>query len=346
MKVYIGGTGAPAGPITLTPSDWTLPADGMATTTITSGTITDALGNAVADGTKITVFTDRGTITGFVDAGSEAGLQATTVGGVITFQLKTGMQPGIATVTAKAQAAEGSVGVTFTGVGKRPFVVGFGPTGKQTSNPSVITVTFSEDINPGTLNGFTFTLSGSLTGPVAGSVSYQPSTRTATYAIEGPIDVNGEVYTVVVSHDVQDPDGLGLDGNFNGADDGASDDFVFVFGAVADGVPPAVTSLTIAPDPFSPDQDGVDDTTQITIVATDVVRWQATVKSGGVVVRTLIVTSGLMTPWDGRDESGAVVDEGTYDIEVTAWDGSGNASAPVSGTVDVTSPLSFGNFGP
>jgi adhesin/invasin len=346
MKVYVGGTGEPAGSITLTPADWTLPADGASSTTITSGVITDALGNVVADGTKITVFADRGTISGFVDAGSEAGLQATTVGGVITFQLKAGTQPGLATVRAKATAAEGAVVVTFTGVGKRPFVTGFSPTGQQTANPTAVTVTFSEDINPGTLTGFSLTLSGSLTGPVAGSVSYQPSTRTATFAVEGPIDVTGEVYTVVVSHDVQDPDGLGLDGNFNGQDDGASDDFVFVFGALADGVAPSVTSLTVAPDPFSPDQDGVEDTTQITIAATDVARWQATIVSGGVVVRTIVVTSGLTTTWDGRDESGAVVEEGTYDITVTAWDAAGNASSPSSGTVEVTSPLSFGNFGP
>jgi hypothetical protein len=348
MKIYIGGPGEPAGPIALTPSAWTLPADGATTITITSGVIKDAIGNVVPDGTKITIFTDRGSIAGFADAGAEPGLQATTSAGVVSFQLKAGTSPGNATVWAKstAGAADGSVMVVMTGTGKAPFVTGFAPTGKATANPSQVTVTFSEDINPGTLNGFTFTLAGNLSGPVQGSVSYLPATKTATFTIEGPMDVVNEIYTVVVSHAVQDPDGLGLDGNFNGGDDGAADDFSFQFGALADGTPPSIASVQIAPDPFSPDQDGVDDTTTVTITAVDVARWQVRILSGGVAVRTLVVTAGNSTVWDGRDESGAIVDEGTYDVEVVAWDAAGNASEPATGSVDVTSPLQFGNFGP
>jgi PKD repeat protein len=348
MKVYVAGAGQPVGPITLTPSAWTMAADGASTITITSSLLADAYGVTVPDGTKVTVFTNRGALTGFADAGPEQGLQVGTLAGVITLVLKSGTSPGDAQVSAKSVsgASEGAVTIAMTGTGKAPFVVGFGPSGKATANPSQVTVAFSEEINAGTLNGFTFTVTGNLSGPVQGNVSYLPSTKTATFTIVGPMDVGTEVYTVVVSHGVQDMDGLGLDGNFNGLDDGGSDDFSFVFGALADGVAPSVTSVIVAPNPFSPDQDGVDDSTTITMTGVDVVRWQARVLSSGATIRTIVVMSGSAADWDGRDESGAVVDEGTYTIEITAWDAAGNASAPVVASVDVTSPLQFGSFGP
>jgi len=107
--------GLPSGTIALTPSPAGIVADGMTTSTVTSGIITDINGNPVSDGTLITVATDLGTITTADASGAYAGIQVATAGGVITFVVRSSTTAGTANVTAASVegGASGSTQITF-----------------------------------------------------------------------------------------------------------------------------------------------------------------------------------------------------------------------------------------
>ncbi|MDF1564524.1 MAG: invasin domain 3-containing protein [Deltaproteobacteria bacterium] len=110
--------GTPSGTIDLFPAPSAIPADGSSTSTITSGTITDDNGNAVADGTLVTVSTDLGTITTVdADAGLP-GIQVATSGGVIVFVLRS--QVGVGTANLQANSVTG----TASGSATVPFQTG------------------------------------------------------------------------------------------------------------------------------------------------------------------------------------------------------------------------------
>ncbi|MBI5406211.1 MAG: putative Ig domain-containing protein, partial [Nitrospirae bacterium] len=124
-------SGLPYGTINLTPNPAIIPADGVSTSIITSGVITDINGNTVSDGTLITVATDRGTITTADAGGAYTGVQVTTNSGIITFTLRAGTTEGIATVTAISVqgSANGQATVTLTNVPPElnyPFETGYG----------------------------------------------------------------------------------------------------------------------------------------------------------------------------------------------------------------------------
>ena len=194
-----------------------------------------------------------------------------------------------------------------------------------------------------------FFVTGSLTGAVPGSLSYNPASRTAKFTPTGVLDVANEIFTVTVKNDIKDLEYNGLDGNYNGIDEGGADDFTWTFGNVGDMVAPTVISASDAPDPISPDGDGTDDTSTFTVSYSDnvgVTMWQVRILSGGTLIKTIVKTAGTTAVWDGRDETGVVVDEGTYDYEVRAWDAAGNQSNVVSGTVEVESPIDILDFGP
>ncbi len=107
--------GVPSGTIALTPSPASMVADGLTTSTVTSGVITDAYGNTVLNGTLITVSTDRGTITtADADAGTP-GIQVATGSGVISFVVQSGTVSGTANISAVSVqgSAGGSTQITF-----------------------------------------------------------------------------------------------------------------------------------------------------------------------------------------------------------------------------------------
>src|SRR3989337_2769754 len=113
----------------LTPVRGSIVADGAATSTVTSGVITDDNGNTVANGTLITVATDRGTITTADVNPTEPGFQVATVSGVISYVVLSGTSSGIANVTAA------SVLGSATGNAKITFLPGL-PSGTITLTPS------------------------------------------------------------------------------------------------------------------------------------------------------------------------------------------------------------------
>jgi len=82
---------------------------------------------------------------------------------------------------------------------------------------------------------------------------------------------------------------------------------------------------------FSPNSDGFKDTDGISADFNKPVNWTLTIKttdSGASLVRTL-TGSGLsidpaVTLWDGKDETGTVQPEGTYEVDLSAQDALGN----------------------
>ena len=102
-----------------------------------------------------------------------------------------------------------------------------------------------------------------------------------------------------------------------------------------------LAGLTVAPAAFSPNGDGVEDTTALsfTLAATAPVR--VDVEAGGVVVTTLFagpLPAGPHTvPWDGT-AAGATLPDGAYTFVVTVTDALGNVQFPAAVTIDTQPP--------
>jgi hypothetical protein len=77
----------------------------------------------------------------------------------------------------------------------------------------MVTVTFSEAMNPGTINGTTITLTGPGLTAVAGLVSYNVGSKTATFSPSAVLALN-TLYTATVTTGAQDKTGNALATNF------------------------------------------------------------------------------------------------------------------------------------
>jgi hypothetical protein len=78
---------------------------------------------------------------------------------------------------------------------------------------TMVTVTFSEAMNPGTINGTTITLTGPGLTAVAGLVSYNVGSKTATFSPSAVLALN-TLYTATVTTGAQDKTGNALATNF------------------------------------------------------------------------------------------------------------------------------------
>jgi hypothetical protein len=73
---------------------------------------------------------------------------------------------------------------------------------------AAVTATFSEAMSPGTVNSTTFTLAGP-SGPVGGTVTYDPALAKATLALAGSLAVSTE-YAATITTGVTDLAGNAL----------------------------------------------------------------------------------------------------------------------------------------
>jgi hypothetical protein len=96
---------------------------------------------------------------------------------------------------------------------------------------TVVTATFSVAMNPATINGTTFTLTGPGTTPVAGAVTYDASSITATFTPSSALVVS-TLYTATITTGAIDEFGIALASNFV---------WTFTTGSC---VPPTVISVT------------------------------------------------------------------------------------------------------
>lgn len=86
-----------------------------------------------------------------------------------------------------------------------PAVVASGPAcgATQVALNGKITVTFNKTMNPATINGTTFTVTGPGATPVAGTVTYDPTSNVATFSPAANLAPN-TAFTITVSTGVQD----------------------------------------------------------------------------------------------------------------------------------------------
>ena len=125
---------------------------------------------------------------------------------------------GVRDVAGNQLAAQSTWTFTTIADTTSPTVILTAPINNRMGFPrdSVIAVTFSEDMNPATLNGtltnFTVrTTTGSV--PVVGTVSYNATTRIATFTPSANLAPNTG-YTVTITSGATDLAGNGLTGNF------------------------------------------------------------------------------------------------------------------------------------
>ncbi len=117
------------------------------------------------------------------------------------------------------------------------------------------------------------------------------------------------------------------------------------FTLLRDTVPPAMTSVTVLPTPFSPNNDGNKDTALLSFyLSEDAYVTVGVYGSAGNFIRSLIaanVVSGTQNiVWDGKDDFGNVVFDGTYTFRIDAQDAAGNiGTASASVVVDTTKPV-------
>ncbi|MEJ7759788.1 MAG: Ig-like domain-containing protein [Gemmatimonadaceae bacterium] len=99
-----------------------------------------------------------------------------------------------------------------------PTVIATSPASNSTnvSRSVAVTVTFSENMDPATINGTTFTLRTTVGGvAVTGTVSYNVSTRVATFTLpSGVLLAPSTSYTATVTTDARDTAGNRLAGTF------------------------------------------------------------------------------------------------------------------------------------
>lgn len=143
----------------------------------------------------------QGTISG-VRTGS--GMRIVVEGIVSDIVLWRGETTGI-TVTAGQTTNAGIIIMDYIGADAEP------PTAGSPSPPdgatdiavnSVVTATFSEAVDPASVNAFSFTLMAGKT-TVSGSVTYNSSNRTATFSPYSNLSL-ATTYTVTITTDVQD----------------------------------------------------------------------------------------------------------------------------------------------
>jgi hypothetical protein len=107
--------------------------------------------------------------------------------------------------------------------------------------------------------------------------------------------------------------------------------------APADGTPPRLSKVRDAPDPFSPNGDGIRDKVRIYWTVSEgaaVTDWIR--RKGGRVVATFrgyVVKGSWFDVWNGRSDGGRRVRAGTYVYRIVAVDGYGNRSATAKGTI-------------
>ncbi len=359
QPVSISDRGEIAGIIPLTPSPEAVPADGASVIEVVSDPITKCDGDVIGKDKKIHILATRGRIT-TPDADGNDGLQVKTPDddtGVIRIEIEADRHGGpgrLLIVTEKGEReTRGWAPYTFTGSTSLPRVLDFAPSGHGSLPPPRFAVRFDKPMDPAALQtALSVTGAG---GPLAGEVDWDERRRVAVFTPASLPDPTAGPIEVRVSAAAMDIWGNPLDGNGNGTADGPTDDFAWTFGALDDAQAPVGISCNGPdPQPFSPDGDDKDDLSFIRFDAEDGGGlWLARLEvrdAGGLLLRTAIArlegdeVENATIAWDGRDDSGLLVDNGFYPYELFILDQAGNATAACSGQLEVRSILDPAEF--
>jgi Bacterial Ig-like domain len=184
---------------------------GVCPSTTVTATFSEAMNPATINTTSFTL-TGPGTtpVAGVVTyAGSTATFTPSSALAVSTLYT--------ATITTGAQDLNGDALAsnypwTFTTAAAAcaaPTVISVAPSGTGICQNTLVVGTFSEAMNPSTVNTTTFTLAGPGTTPVAGTVTYDVSSYAATFTPTNPLALD-TLYTATITTGAQDLAGAGL----------------------------------------------------------------------------------------------------------------------------------------
>lgn len=212
---------------------------GVSTSATVSVTFSEALDASTINATS---FTLRATASGTVIPGTVVYNAATRVATFTpTSPLATNTAFTVTIAGTVRDVAGNQLGTTFqsmftTGDNVPPTVVSTTPLDLATNvSPAVVlSATFSEAMDPASINAMTFTLRVTATGaPVAGTVAYNAPTTTATFTPSSPL-AGGTTYTATITTGAKDAAGNGL---------ASARTWTFI---TADNVPPTVRTVSPA----------------------------------------------------------------------------------------------------
>jgi len=102
---------------------------------------------------------------------------------------------------------------------------------------------------------------------------------------------------------------------------------------ITDTIPPAITGSSVSPSVFSPNGDGRQDSTTISVSVTGLIRYGWVVEpfadgaAGAPIVQGSVDGESVSYTWDGRAQDGSLAPDGTYRVTVWTADASDNRSS-------------------
>jgi hypothetical protein len=339
-RVYSGpDDGEPVGPIVLTSQQPTLtigPGGGAARVFLLGATT--CRGVPAAGGT-VRVRTDRGALSGATATGSGLTLTLDAIGSS-SFFLDAGAarHGGTATIIAgvASETASGRVNLEFIGDLRAPYVWWQEPKGGGAGAVDLLTVAFSEPLDPATVTPAAFSIVGP-GAPGVAAVALDAAGREVDVSLTGLTPV-GPQLQLVIADTVADLAGNPLAGTWGSSV--AAYSGPFGVDATVAGIGSCVASAAR----FQPDgDDGAGeqaDTITLTYTAAAQPAWwvASVIDSGGALLRQEHLrpngASDTWT-WDGRDGEGAILAPGSFTVEVVPEDSLGNEGVGCRRVVDL-----------
>ncbi|WP_457425373.1 ice-binding family protein [Roseateles sp. P5_E7] len=113
------------------------------------------------------------------------------------------------------------------------------------ANNTKVTAAFSEDMNPATISGTSFSVTNTTLGAaVAGTVTYSAAARTATFTPTAGTLANNSLFTATVTSAATDVTGNGLAGNTAVLPNAGNHVWTFTTSAAGDSTAPTVTTIS------------------------------------------------------------------------------------------------------
>jgi hypothetical protein len=129
------------------------------------------------------------------------------------------------------------------------------------------------------------------------------------------------------------------------AEDGSTKAIFTITVDPADITPPSIIIYTISKTTISPNNDGVDDDTDIDWKFSEVVKANVDIVDslGNVVFENFYQSNSVTNPqiktWDGKDSLGVVVPDGIYTIKVVITDEANNTTTDTSKTITINTAI-------
>jgi len=212
-----------------------------------------------------------------------------------------------------------------------PRIIGNSPTGTDVPVTTDINTTFDEAMNKTSAEG-----AFSITPDVAGTLSWSGDVMIFTPGTDLTDDTT---YNMTIGTDAKDLAGIPLAESF---------EWNFTTTTAPDYSPSLVT-YTISNTTISPNGDGIMDDTEIDVKFSETVNATILIENATGIIRMLYTGSDVTDPdpqtWNGTDDSGNIVADGTYYVNITMDDGVNPLVYDNTGSIMVTCAaiISIGN---